>query len=64
MQDATPGLYGLNATDMLTIGSSDALAVCTGWRKAQAYGALPNPYGTPDSIRNGGQCVIFLRKAA
>jgi hypothetical protein len=64
VQDNTPGLSGLNATDMFTIGLDSSLGIGTGWRRASYnYAALPDPFGTSLTFRTGGQVIIFLRKA-
>jgi len=78
-QTLTPGLYwlasllsasgvslnGIPIASVFPVGMDSSLTGSegTGWRKAQAYGNLPDPFGTPDSLRATDRLAIFLRRA-
>jgi hypothetical protein len=47
---------------VLGAGSAGAASPGIGYEKTQAYGALPDPFGTPDQEFNGQTVGIYLRK--
>ena len=64
IQDAAPTLRSLFHYTMIPLGNADlGVSVVTGYRFAQAYGVLPNPFPAGAVDITSGRPAVFLRRA-
>ena len=64
IQDAAPTLRSLFHYTMIPLGNADlGVSVVTGYRFAQAYGVLPNPFPAGAVDITSGRPAVFLRRS-